>query len=53
MPDELPECLARCGYERYRQVTGMGDGDRVRIFLACLLDGADEEALVARYAAAT
>jgi len=46
MPDELAKCVARCGYDKYRQVTPMAAGTKVSAFLRNLLEDEDEEEAV-------
>ena len=42
-PEELPACIARCGFEKYMRVEPMGAGAKVAAFLENLLKGVDED----------
>ena len=46
-PEELPALIARCGYDKYRNVAPMGAGAKVDAFMQNLLGKADEEDVIA------
>ena len=43
---ELASCIARAGYDKYRNVTPMGPGAKVAAFISNLLGEDDEEGAV-------
>jgi len=45
-PEELPTCIARCGYDKYRKVAPMAAGAKVSGFIDNLLGEGDEEDVV-------
>jgi len=47
LPPEFAGCVARCGFEKFKQVDPMRPGARAAAFVAQLLDDDDEERLVA------